>query len=43
MRAHRLEMTGEGERAAALYREAASLTGNQVERRFLLDRAARLG
>ncbi len=43
VRAHLLEMTGEAEGAAALYREAASLTGNQVERRFLLDRADRLG
>nr|WP_047870388.1 sigma-70 family RNA polymerase sigma factor [Nocardiopsis sp. RV163] len=43
VRAHLLERTGEGEGAAALYREAASLTGNRVERRFLLDRADRLG
>jgi predicted RNA polymerase sigma factor len=36
-------MTGATTNAATLYREAAALTGNEVERRYLLDRAASLG
>ncbi|MEU9836583.1 sigma-70 family RNA polymerase sigma factor [Streptosporangium sp. NPDC048047] len=43
VRAHLLQMTGETAGAAALYREAAALTDNQVEQRYLLDRADRLG
>lgn len=43
VRAHLLELTGEAAGAARLYREAASLTDNQVEQRYLLDRAGRLG
>ncbi|WP_262380209.1 hypothetical protein [Nonomuraea sp. PA05] len=43
VRAHLLQMTGDAPGAALLYREAAALTGNQVERRYLLDRARRLG
>ncbi|GHE26137.1 RNA polymerase sigma24 factor [Streptosporangium violaceochromogenes] len=43
VRAHLVQMTGDAAGAARLYREAASLTGNQVERRYLLDRADRLG
>ncbi|MGW0446777.1 RNA polymerase sigma factor, partial [Streptosporangium sandarakinum] len=43
VRAHLLRMTGDAEDAARLYREAASLTGNQIERRYLLDQADRLG
>ncbi|WP_188195303.1 RNA polymerase sigma factor [Nonomuraea sp. SYSU D8015] len=42
VRAHLLQMTGDAAAAARLYREAATLTGNQVERRYLLDRADRL-
>ena len=36
IRAHLLEMTGDTVGAAALYREAAALTENQVEQRYLL-------
>uniref|UniRef100_UPI003F49295E RNA polymerase sigma factor n=1 Tax=Nonomuraea bangladeshensis TaxID=404385 RepID=UPI003F49295E len=43
VRAHLLQLTGDAAGAARLYREAAELTGNQVERRYLLDRAHRLG
>ncbi|GAA4601105.1 RNA polymerase sigma factor (sigma-70 family) [Actinoplanes octamycinicus] len=43
VRAHLLEMTGDSEAAAGLYREAAGLTGNTVERRYLIGRAYRLG
>ncbi|MEV5554838.1 sigma-70 family RNA polymerase sigma factor [Nonomuraea wenchangensis] len=43
VRAHLLQMTGDAAGAARLYREAAALTGNQVEQRYLLDRAHRLG
>ncbi|WP_433357043.1 RNA polymerase sigma factor [Microtetraspora malaysiensis] len=43
VRAHLLQMTGDAAGAARLYREAATLTGNQVEQRYLLDRADRLG
>lgn len=43
VRAHLLEMTGDAAGAARLYCEAAALTGNQVEQRYLLDRADRLG
>ncbi|MEV4551507.1 RNA polymerase sigma factor [Nonomuraea wenchangensis] len=43
VRAHLLQMTGDTAGAARLYREAAALTGNQVEQRYLLDRAHRLG
>ncbi|MFI6793273.1 RNA polymerase sigma factor [Nonomuraea sp. NPDC050383] len=42
VRAHLLQMTGDTAGAAALYREAAAMTGNQVERRYLLARADRL-
>ncbi|MFE9823177.1 RNA polymerase sigma factor [Streptomyces sp. NPDC005791] len=42
VRAHLLQMTGDASGAATLYREAAALTGNQVERRYLLDEADRL-
>ncbi|MER5550774.1 sigma-70 family RNA polymerase sigma factor [Streptomyces sp. NPDC002793] len=41
VRAHLLRMTGDAAGATALYREAAELTGNQVERRYLLDEADR--
>jgi RNA polymerase sigma factor (sigma-70 family) len=41
VRAHLLDMTGDRAGAAALYREAATLTDNQVEARYLLDRAMR--
>ncbi|GLW11397.1 RNA polymerase sigma24 factor [Microtetraspora sp. NBRC 13810] len=43
VRAHLLRMTGDAAGAASLYREAASLTGNLVEQRYLLDQADRLG
>ncbi|MEU4512372.1 sigma-70 family RNA polymerase sigma factor [Nonomuraea wenchangensis] len=43
VRAHLLQLTGDAAGAARLYREAAELTGNQVERRYLLGRAQRLG
>ncbi|MEU6726615.1 sigma-70 family RNA polymerase sigma factor [Nonomuraea wenchangensis] len=43
VRAHLLQLTGDAAGAARLYREAADLTGNQVEQRYLLDRADRLG
>ncbi|MEU4426522.1 DUF6596 domain-containing protein [Actinoplanes sp. NPDC024001] len=43
VRAHLLQLTGDPTGAARLYREAAGLTGNHVERRYLLDRAGRLG
>ncbi|MCF6470839.1 sigma-70 family RNA polymerase sigma factor [Nonomuraea sp. MG754425] len=43
VRAHLLRMTGDAAGAARLYREAATLTGNQIERRYLLDQADRLG
>ncbi|WP_318528334.1 RNA polymerase sigma factor [Nonomuraea gerenzanensis] len=39
VRAHLLRMTGDAAGAARLYREAAALTGNQVEQRYLLDQA----
>lgn len=42
VRAHLVQMTGDTAGATALYREAATLTGNQVERRYLLDEADRL-
>ncbi|RDI34691.1 RNA polymerase sigma factor [Lentzea flaviverrucosa] len=42
VRAHLLQMTGDTAEAAALYREAASLTDNQLERRYLHDRADQL-
>ncbi|SCL73836.1 RNA polymerase sigma factor [Micromonospora peucetia] len=42
VRAHLREMTGDAADAATLYREAAILTDNQVERRYLLHRADRL-
>ncbi|MFD0900392.1 RNA polymerase sigma factor [Actinomadura sediminis] len=42
VRAHLLQMTGDGARAADLYRRAADLTANQVERRYLLGRAGDL-
>ncbi|MDO3700938.1 sigma-70 family RNA polymerase sigma factor [Micromonospora sp. C28SCA-DRY-2] len=42
VRAHLLDLTGDAVGAAALYREAAVLTDNTVERTYLLGRAARL-
>lgn len=42
VRAHLLQMTGDNASAAALYREAAALTDNQVEQRYLLGKADRL-
>ena len=39
VRAHLLQMTGETADAAALYREAAARTDNEVERRYLHDKA----
>lgn len=41
VRAHLVQMTGDTAGAAALYREAAGLTENEVERRYLLDEADR--
>ncbi|MFE6774965.1 RNA polymerase sigma factor [Streptomyces sp. NPDC057702] len=40
VRAHLTHLAGDATRAATLYREAADLTDNQVERRYLRDRAA---
>lgn len=42
VRAHLLEMAGDGEAAVAEYQEAAALTTSLPERRHLLDRAAQL-
>ncbi|WP_433392686.1 hypothetical protein [Micromonospora sp. KLBMP9576] len=42
VRAHLRETAGDPAGAATLYREAATLTRNQVERRYLLARADRL-
>jgi RNA polymerase sigma factor (sigma-70 family) len=42
VRAHLLDMAGDVEAALAEYREAAALTTSLPERRYLLDRAARL-
>ncbi|WP_432106779.1 RNA polymerase sigma factor [Streptomyces sp. AA1529] len=42
VRAHLVQMTGDSAAAALLYREAAALTDNQVERRYLLDEADQL-
>ncbi|MBT2901226.1 RNA polymerase sigma factor [Streptomyces sp. McG3] len=42
VRAHLVRMTGDTAGAATLYREAATLTDNQVERRYLLGEADRL-
>ncbi|WP_434441685.1 RNA polymerase sigma factor [Lentzea sp. E54] len=42
VRAHLLQMTGDTTDAAALYREAATLTDNHVEQRYLHDKANRL-
>jgi RNA polymerase sigma factor (sigma-70 family) len=42
VRAHLLEQAGEGEAAGAAYRRAAELTLSVPERRYLLDRAARV-
>ena len=39
VRAHLLQLTGDTTRAAALYRQAADLTANQVEQRYLLNKA----
>jgi RNA polymerase sigma factor (sigma-70 family) len=41
-RAHLLEMSGDIERAVALYRDAAARTASTPERNYLLTRAARL-
>jgi RNA polymerase sigma factor (sigma-70 family) len=43
VRAHLLQMTGDTTGAATLYREAAALTDNHVEQRYLLSQAHRLG
>ena len=43
VRAHLLEMTGDTAGATTLYREAAALTDNRVEQRYLLGRVDRLG
>lgn len=43
VRAHLLRMTGAASDAASLYREAAELTRNEVERRYLLEEAERPG
>jgi RNA polymerase sigma factor (sigma-70 family) len=43
VRAHLLEMAGDGDAARAGYREAARRTTSEPERRHLLGRAARLG
>lgn len=42
VRAHLLQLTGDAAGAATLYREAAALTDNQVEQRYLVSRADRL-
>ncbi|MQY08904.1 RNA polymerase sigma factor [Actinomadura macrotermitis] len=42
VRGHLLQMTGDTTRAAALYRQAAALTGNKVEQRYLLGKAGDL-
>jgi RNA polymerase sigma factor (sigma-70 family) len=39
VRAHLLQLTGDAAGAATMYRTAAALTDNQVEQRYLLDRA----
>lgn len=41
VRAHLVQMTGDTAAATVLYREAAGLTENEVERRYLLDEADR--
>jgi RNA polymerase sigma factor (sigma-70 family) len=43
VRAHLLEQAGDTAGAAVTYREAASMTENAVERRYLRERADRLG
>lgn len=42
VRAHLLQMSGDTTLAAALYRQAAGLTANQVEQRYLLSKAGDL-
>jgi RNA polymerase sigma factor (sigma-70 family) len=42
VRAHLLELDGETQQAAELFREAATLTGNLAERRYLEGRAQQL-
>lgn len=42
VRAHLLQQTGDHTTAAELFRRAAALTGNQVEQRYLHNRADRL-
>ncbi|GAB2856360.1 sigma factor-like helix-turn-helix DNA-binding protein [Actinocorallia aurea] len=42
VRAHLLRLTGRTAPAASLYRQAADLTRNEVERRYLLNEARRL-
>ncbi|MBC6450964.1 RNA polymerase sigma factor [Actinokineospora xionganensis] len=42
VRAHLLQLTGNTAAAAELYREAATLTDNQVEQRYLLNKAHNL-
>jgi RNA polymerase sigma factor (sigma-70 family) len=42
VRAHLLQLTGDTAGAATLYREAAAMTANQAEQRYLLGRADRL-
>jgi predicted RNA polymerase sigma factor len=43
VRAHLLEMAGDLATASAEYRAAATRTASLPERRYLLERAARLG
>jgi predicted RNA polymerase sigma factor len=42
VRAHLLELDGNTQHAAELFREAATLTGNLAERRYLQGRAQHL-
>ncbi|MGI5217657.1 RNA polymerase sigma factor [Nocardia sp. CA-290969] len=42
VRAHLLQQTGDNTGAAELFRRAAEMTGNQVEQRYLNDKADRL-
>ncbi|EMD21819.1 RNA polymerase sigma factor [Amycolatopsis azurea] len=42
VRAHLLQLTGDTTNAAKLYREAAALTDNHIEQRYLHDKANRL-
>jgi len=42
VRAHLLDATGDTTKARAFYRDAAALTDNVIERRYLLDKAERI-